>query len=62
VKRELRRGRPQVGYVAWKVGVYLRIAEAEKSDDKSESDEDAVMRLEVRNRRRIVGFELRLDV
>jgi hypothetical protein len=62
VKRDLRRGRPQVGYVAWKVVTHLKIAEAEESDDESEGDEDAVMKLEVRNRRRIVDFELRLDV
>ncbi|KZM21361.1 uncharacterized protein EKO05_0008884 [Ascochyta rabiei] len=61
VKTRLRRGRPQVGYVACKVETELKIAEAEETDDESESDGECVARLEIRKSRRVVECELRLD-
>ncbi|KAF9700997.1 hypothetical protein EKO04_000429 [Ascochyta lentis] len=61
VKTRLRRGRPQVEYVAGKVEGSLKLAEAEETDDESESDEEWEARLEIRKRRRVVECELRLD-
>ncbi|KAF2626999.1 hypothetical protein BU25DRAFT_421917 [Macroventuria anomochaeta] len=61
VKMRLRRGRPIVGYVMWKIEAEMRIAEGEETEDEEESREEIEERMEIRRKRRVLECELRLD-
>lgn len=61
VKTLLRNGKPQVGYVTWKIETYSRIAEGDETDDEEESQEEYERRIRFRQKRRVVECELWLD-
>jgi hypothetical protein len=61
VKRMLRKGKPGIGTVAGKIDKMLRETEAEETDDDDEPEEDYTRRVIVRQQRRILEVEVRLD-
>lgn len=61
VKRLLRKGNPAPGTVATKIAQVVANTEAEETDDDEETHEQFEKRLAVRQRRRIVEVEVRLD-
>ncbi|CAO2648253.1 Nn.00g075200.m01.CDS01 [Neocucurbitaria sp. VM-36] len=61
VRRMVRRGVPKRGVVAGKIEEVVRETEAEETDDDEESEEMLGRRVGVRERRRILEVEVRLD-
>ena len=61
VKRLVRKGKPVTGAVAKKIAEVMAETEAEETDDDEEPEEHLRMRMAVRERRRILEVEARLD-
>ncbi|KAF1844906.1 uncharacterized protein K460DRAFT_365852 [Cucurbitaria berberidis CBS 394.84] len=61
VKRLVRKGNPKTGSVAQKIADVVAETEAEETDDDEETEEHLSKRVAVRERRRIVEVEVRLD-
>jgi hypothetical protein len=61
VKTKLRRGKPQVGFVASRVKEELKRTEDEETDDEGESEEEYEERMRLREGRRVIECKLRLD-
>lgn len=61
VNTGLRQRRPVAGYVQWKIGMEVSVAEGEETEDEDESEEVFDGKMEGRRRKRVVECDLRLD-